>query len=55
MRSSMGQERLNHIAMLNVHQERVDNIDVVSIAEAFVSKCDSRRAIFGKYTDMKNT
>jgi hypothetical protein len=36
-----------HMALLNVHKERVDNIDITAILGAFVLKDESRRKIFG--------
>ena len=46
--STMGQARLNHIAVLHVHQELVDNIDITEVAEQFISKNESRMKVFGK-------
>ena len=48
LRNSMGQKRLNHLAVLNVHQEMADNIDLVAIAKDFLSKCDSRLRTFAE-------
>ena len=48
LRSTMGQARLNHIAVLHVHQELVDNIDIQEAAEQFISKNESRMKVFGK-------
>ena len=48
MRNSMTQMRLNHLAVLHVHQEMTDNVDIVAIAKEFVSKCDSRSSMFGQ-------
>ena len=48
LRNSMTQARLNHLAILHVHQEMTDNIDVVAVARDFVSKCDSRLSTFGQ-------
>lgn len=47
LRTTMTQPRLNHMALLNIHQERVDKLDIPAIQEAIVSKTDSRRKIFG--------
>ena len=46
MRNSMTQMRLNHLAVLHVHQEMTDNVDTVAIAKEFVSKCDSILIMF---------
>ena len=47
LRSSMAQARLNHLAVLHVHQDMTDGIDVDAIAKDFVAKCDSRKVTFG--------
>ena len=44
----MTQARLNHLAILHVHQEMTDNIDLVTVARDFVHKCDSRLTTFGQ-------
>ena len=46
--NSMTQMRLNHLAVLYVHQEMTDNVDIVATAKEFVSKCDSRLTMFGQ-------
>ena len=48
MRISMTYMRLNHLAVLHVHQEMTDNVDIVAIAKEFVSKCDSRLTMLGQ-------
>ena len=48
LRNSMTQARLNHLAILHVHQEMTDHIDLVAIAKKFASKCDIRFTTFGK-------
>ena len=45
----MNQERLNHVAVMHVHQERLDELDLIDVANDFVSKCDTRRKIFGSF------
>ena len=47
LRTTMSQPRLNHMALLNVHQVRVDSLDIAALQESFVRKHDSRRKIFG--------
>ena len=42
LRNSMGHARLNHLAILHVHQAMTDGIDLVAVARDFISKCDSR-------------
>ncbi|XP_014678241.1 PREDICTED: zinc finger MYM-type protein 1-like [Priapulus caudatus] len=47
LRNSMAQARLNHLAVLHVHQDMTDGIDIEAIAKDFVLKCDSRKVTFG--------
>lgn len=47
LRSTMGQERVNHILMLNIHQDETDLIDLRSVARDFISLNDVRRNVFG--------
>jgi len=48
LRSCMKQNRLNHLSILHVHKDRVDTLDVDEIAKAFIAKCNSRHATFGR-------
>ena len=49
-RSTMKQERLNHLMILYAYKERLDDLDLNKIANEFISKNDSRRVTFGKPT-----
>ena len=49
LRSSMNQERLNHLAVMHVHQDLLDIVDQELIAQEFVSKCEIRRLVFGDF------
>ena len=44
----MKQNRLNHLTVLHVHKDKVDTLDVDEIAKAFIAKCYSRHATFGR-------
>ena len=48
LRSTMAQERLNHVMLLHVHQEETDMMDIKSVAREFVALNDSRRNVFGQ-------
>jgi Domain of unknown function (DUF4371)/hAT family C-terminal dimerisation region len=48
LRNSMGHARLNHLAVLHVHQAMTDGIDLVAVARDFISKSDSRLTTFGQ-------
>ena len=47
----MSQERLNHIMLMNVHQEKAENLSLPEIAQEFVwdSEHEKRRNDFGKF------
>ena len=45
----MNQERLNHLAVMHVHQDLLDIVDQELIAQEFVSKCETRRLVFGDF------
>ena len=47
LRSTMAQERLNHLLILNIHQDQADLIDLRSIARDFISLNEKRRDMFG--------
>ena len=47
--ATMHQQRLNSIMILNVHQDKTDSLNVMSIANQFVAKNERRLAIFGKF------
>lgn len=51
LRNSMKQGRLNHLAVMHVHQDRLDIVNQTAIAKEFVGKCESRQLVFG---DFKN-
>jgi len=45
--NTMSQARLNHMALLNVHQERVDSLRIADIQRPFIRTHESRRKLFG--------
>lgn len=47
LRTTMAQDRLNHLLLLYCHKARTDAIDLSKIASAFVSVNDRRRHYFG--------
>ena len=47
LRTCTGQDRLNHMAILHIYKERVDNLDVNKIMKTFVNN-ETRHRIFGK-------
>ena len=49
LRNTMGQERLNHLMLLHLHKEKLDKLDLVFIANEFVSGSEHRLSFFGKF------
>ena len=49
LRSNMTQERLNNVAVCNVHHEYVDGIDLKTIVNEFSSTKERRLKLFGKF------
>ena len=49
LRSTMGQERLNHLMTLHVHNDSIDSVDLVEVANQFVSGNEYRQRMFGKF------
>ena len=50
LRTTMSQERLNHCLMLHVHKSLTDELNLMSIAEEFVSVNESRLRTFGHFS-----
>lgn len=51
LRSTMTQDRLNHLMVLHIHRDLTDSLDLKACANAFVDKDPHRLAVFGKFTD----
>ena len=49
LRSTMMQERLNHLLVLHMHKERTDGVDLKDIGEKFVAGSEQRLRNFGKF------
>lgn len=45
----MGQARLNHLMLLNIHKEQLDDLDLKIVANEFVRESDHRQRIFGTF------
>ena len=50
-RSTMSQKRFNEIAILTIHKELTDKLDLLSIGNEFVSKYDERKCTFGRFIE----
>ncbi|XP_068225569.1 zinc finger MYM-type protein 1-like [Palaemon carinicauda] len=49
LRSSMSQQRLNHLMICHVHRDRLATLSPQAIAEEFIRAEDKRRTIFGRF------
>ena len=47
LRSTMRQQRLNHLMVLNVHKEFTDKLSLIDVANKFISGSEHRKNIFG--------
>ena len=47
LRATMGQERLNNLLVMNIHQDILDSLDLKKVVSEFVSLNDYRRNVFG--------
>lgn len=46
LRSTMSQGRLNAVMVLNVHKNRTENLDLMSVCKEFALKSDYRKSKF---------
>ena len=54
LRSTMLQERLNHLLVLHVHKDFTGSLDLITVANKFVMDSESRAhrlSIFGHFTE----
>ena len=49
LRSTMGQERLNHAMALHTHKSRTDEVDLTSVAQQFITFNDRRIHTFDRF------
>ena len=47
LRSTMSQQRLNHLMLLHVHKDRTDGLDLVDVANDFIFGSEHRKNLFG--------
>ena len=50
LQSTMRQERLNHIMVLNIYKKQLDKLDLVTIANEYVGEIEHRKRFFGTFT-----
>lgn len=49
LRSTTSSNRINHLMLLHVHKDKTDILIMKEICQEFISRKDSRRALFGTY------
>ena len=47
LRSTMSQQRLNHLMVLHVHKSSADDLDLIDVANDFIDGSDHRKHFFG--------
>ena len=50
LRTTMKQDRLNHLLLLHVHKNRTDDLSCVAVAQSFVSDSEHRLTVFGRFS-----
>ena len=48
LRSMSSDKKINHLMLLHIHKEQLDNIDMIVVANEFIGRLDNRKQIFGK-------
>ena len=46
----MSQKRFDHVALLNTHKTRTDNLRLVNVANEFIARNENRKRNFGIFT-----
>ena len=49
LRSTMRQDRLNHLMVLHIHDKHTDELDLKEVANELVGECEHRLHTFGKF------
>ena len=47
LRSTMTQQRLNHLMLLHAHKSHTDSLNLVDVANDFIAGNDHRKHMFG--------
>ena len=50
LRTTMSQERLNHLMLLTIHKEKAESLDLVVIANSFCTENRDMLYTFGKFS-----
>lgn len=51
LRATMSQQRLTHLALANVHKDRLMKCNMMKLAAEFSSRTEERRLTFGTFSD----
>jgi len=51
-RTNMSQNRLNNMMVLHIHKEKTDALNLLSVANEFVTESEHRLNLFGKFTEL---
>ena len=54
MRITMSQEQLNRLLVLHTHKDYTDSLELIAVANEFVSSSGHRIQIFGNFTEDDN-
>ena len=49
IRATMTQKRLNNIMLMHCHKDRVDALDLITVAKTFIDANDRRQKFFGSF------
>lgn len=49
LRSTMNQDRLNHLTVLHVHKTLTDTMDLIEVVNEFVTGSEHQLAMFGNF------
>ena len=50
LRTTMAQERLNHLLLLHIHKDRTDMLSCLEVARTFVGDSEHRLSVFGRFS-----
>ena len=50
LRTTMSQQRLNHLMIMHIHKERTDDVDLKLMLNNFIAGSEHRSSIFAKYS-----
>ena len=51
LKSTTTNSRMNHLMVLHVHKQRIDNTRLIDVANEFVEKAEGRKLILGQFTN----